>query len=149
VNDYNIYSHTFPLAAMKRFDLERATLTPFRFISRLWKELDRDKPMAPVSARVILPIMGPIAGHKWTADEMKFCKVTVVPGGRFILTARKCSLIELWDLGHSPETTVRHMGEAAVVFGNGLDIGSAPLQVIQPGPSSRLLMLTAANSLAK
>jgi hypothetical protein len=136
-NDYNIYSHTFPLDTMTRADLERATLAPFRFISRLWKELDPGKPLEPASTRVIQPTMGSVATKHGGTN---FCRVTVVPGGRFILTARERSLIDLWELGISPEATIRHMG-AADVLGDAKTRGGGRLQVIQPDSSSRLLML--------
>ncbi|KAF6757428.1 hypothetical protein DFP72DRAFT_891124 [Ephemerocybe angulata] len=91
-HQHSLFLPSYPIGDMALDELQRAALGPYR-----WARLIRRKGKRCVQRNASIRVLKPLkeSGHVLeSADHLQF----LVPGGRFLLTARWKSLF-LWDLG--------------------------------------------------
>ena len=94
--DYFAFGCSYQFEDMTTLDLEDVATAPYRFSARLRTEFVA-KTLQPTVTRSIVPEKSNIFGG--------FRSVTLVPGGRFLLTCTKHGVLQLWDLGLTPNAT--------------------------------------------
>lgn len=104
---------------MSLISLEAAALSPYAFVSRLWKKLPIDKhiPMMPVATRIFNPRC---------SESVKLVNLELIPGGRFLLTVNSKDFIQLWDLGYSLNTVISTKPLASIKVSGVIDLRTQP-----------------------
>jgi len=114
---HGIFAPTFPVASMTLPQLEHAATSPMRFLTRLRRDLPTE-PIRPVCTRVLTKLPA----------ESEFEGTFLIPGGRFLITRSSRHLVELWDLGFTPDSVISSQPVASLQFteGNVLMLGVQP-----------------------
>jgi hypothetical protein len=99
--DYGVPLICYPVEKMTLQDLTHTALGLHRFTNRLLQNIAKPGPVPPAGIR-ILPCAISEAG-----ESQKFVSLELMSGGRYLATADDVALIQLWDLGHSPNTLLR------------------------------------------
>ncbi|KAJ3535320.1 hypothetical protein NMY22_g6540 [Coprinellus aureogranulatus] len=94
----HIFEPTYDINAMSVFDIQRASLTPWRWRMRRLGVKGR----AEYSRALEWRTAAILQAHSHLSGELKdILSVQVVPGGRYLL-AHSDSRISLWDVGNAP-----------------------------------------------
>ena len=131
IEEHGIFWPTFPLADMSTEQLEHAASGPYRFAEKLQTSFgDRYR---AYQDRTFSPLQKNHVGTH-VVDKM-----TLVPGGRFLVTSGDDSIC-LWDLGFNLETPVSPY-PLATLEGNGFNLGDT-----SPSPSDEDELILAVTS---
>lgn len=97
---------------MSLTELEYATTSHYRFTARLWDELGDQQPLSPIAIR-ILKLHPP--RNRSLPSPGGFNGFMLIPGGRFLITSTDRNMIQLWDLGFTPDMLIRNRALASVL----------------------------------
>ncbi|KDQ50216.1 hypothetical protein JAAARDRAFT_100394, partial [Jaapia argillacea MUCL 33604] len=85
----------FQTDKMSLVELQHVATSARRFLSRVRRSLNAGHELMPPIATRLLNLDDPLlAPHDARRDKFR-----LVPGGRFLITAKAKSVVELWDLG--------------------------------------------------
>ncbi|KDQ50221.1 hypothetical protein JAAARDRAFT_112616, partial [Jaapia argillacea MUCL 33604] len=93
---------SFPTDKMSLVELQHVATSARRFMSRIRRSLNAGHELMPPIATRLLNLnvlsLDPLDARR---DMLR-----LVPGGRFLITAKAKSMVELWDLGYTPTTLI-------------------------------------------
>ena len=135
--DYNIFLPTFPLDEMIVPELEQASTCHHRFTARLRNELDNKHPLAPIAIRILK------LHPSETSSLGDFNNMTLIPGGRFLISSTNKDIVQLWDLGFTPDMLIIHKPLASVLVN---DLDNAFELLVQPTSDGRGILLLTVSS---
>ncbi|KIM91317.1 hypothetical protein PILCRDRAFT_810578 [Piloderma croceum F 1598] len=93
---HGVFAPTFPIADMTVLQLEHSATSPTRLLARIRRDLPTGS-IQPMCTRMLTKLPATSAFHD----------TILVPGGRFLFTRSPGNIIELWDLGFSPDSVIR------------------------------------------
>ncbi|KAG6908058.1 hypothetical protein DXG01_006364 [Tephrocybe rancida] len=97
---HGIFEPSFDLKKMTLSEIEHAALCPFRFGSLLTTK--RPSSIKPLATRLL------------DNNDETVVDIHLIPGGRFLLTQTDELKVDLWDLGYSPASVIKHLPIASL-----------------------------------
>lgn len=88
----NVGLGTYSVEHMTTFEIEQASVAPFRFVDLLDKHLGRGQPLFPCATRAIRPRRDVLR------EDQRFLLHELAPGGRWLFTLTEDACVHLWDL---------------------------------------------------
>jgi hypothetical protein len=123
-------------------DLEHATTSPDRLAARLRRELPDGK-IQPLATRILKP-HPPMQPLEVTSDQDlgHFHDLALVSGGRFLITSTNTGIVQMWDLGYSPNMLINPFPLASLLE---RDLIMDMLTQSTPDDTVRLLLISRAD----
>lgn len=107
---HDAFMQTFPLERMSILDLEHAATSPNRLAARLRRELPHDSKIDPLATRILkphAPIPLTLSDIPPDVELGHFHDLALVSGGRFLITSTNTGVVQIWDLGYSPNMLIK------------------------------------------
>lgn len=139
---HEAFGPTFPLEKMTLLDLEHATTSPDRLAGRLRRQLPGGR-VEPLATRILKPHR-PVQPSDVAPDQDlgQFHDLALVSGGRFLITSTSSGVVQMWDLGYSPNMLIKPFPLASLLE---QDLIMDMLTQSTPDGTVRLLLISRAD----
>ncbi|KAJ7597751.1 hypothetical protein C8J56DRAFT_920848 [Mycena floridula] len=133
---FKIFAPSFPIKELSLKELEYLATCEYRFRNRLKTELDavNSHVLSPVCTRLLQ-----ISPQNYPQHDIgEFDEACLVPGGRYLLTVTDTGLLQVWDLGFSPDAMIQSIPIATLIVE---DIECSWRICAQPTPNAQGLTI--------
>ncbi|KAJ7597752.1 hypothetical protein C8J56DRAFT_1159592 [Mycena floridula] len=108
---FNVFAPSFPIQQLSVQELEYLSTSEYRFTTRLRTQLTSEHDLRPTCAR----LLNLFSENYHDCDVGIFDDAYLIPGGRYLLTITTTSMLQLWDLGYTPNSIIPMVPSASLL----------------------------------